>query len=868
MQHQDILPVLYDLSVTIGGEIKLKSLLTRTLQRLLYHTSFSAGFVCLDMPPCTGPAATRLVRIAAAVGDFDLITIVDQEAELPCQLVYGCATFEADQKELLQQWKQTRAHYQSFLRLPLEAGGVIVLLAIDAPATPLKLSQVLQPVLAQLSKAIVLCTAHDAKESAAQAQQEKLQQSLEQLESQFKTLITLSPIGVGLSCDGTVIDGNDAFLKLFGYAHIDELRNRPLMNCIATEQRGRLTEMIRLRARGEASESAYESVGLRKDGTQFPFIVSSKRIETEAGARTFSYFIDLTEQKMSEQRLRSINQMMRLVLETAPLRIFWKDRESRYLGCNQAFARDAGVPSPDELIGKLDSQLGWRDQAELYRADDLKVMCSRIARLNFEEPQTTPDGHQIWLRTSKVPLLDSNGQEIGVLGIYDDITEQKQAAAQIHQLAHFDTLTGLANRRLLQSELAMALVRSAQTQRMGALLFLDLDNFKSLNDTQGPAVGDALLIEVSKRLTACVHDAGMVARPGGDEFIVVLEGLSALSGEAAAQAELMAEKIRSRLNEPFALSAVEVQTTPSIGIVLFQGVQEDADSLLKHADAAMYQAKDAGRNTIRFFDPRIQADLEDRLYLVSDLGQAVDRGQLRLYFQKQVNADGYALGAEALIRWEHPVRGLVSPAQFIPLAEETGLIMPLGLWVLQVACRQLKSWHSVRSMRDLTLAVNVSARQFHQPDFVAQVQHALMEAGAKPSHLKLELTESVVLENVQEAIAKMRELKLLGIGFSLDDFGTGYSSLQYLNKLPLDQIKIDQSFVRDIATDPNDAAIVQTIIAMTEALGLNVIAEGVETREQMEFLEHRGCHAFQGYFFGKPLPLELFETDVRRTQGL
>jgi EAL domain-containing protein (putative c-di-GMP-specific phosphodiesterase class I) len=281
----------------------------------------------------------------------------------------------------------------------------------------------------------------------------------------------------------------------------------------------------------------------------------------------------------------------------------------------------------------------------------------------------------------------------------------------------------------------------------------------------------------------------------------------------------------------------------------------------------MYQAKDAGRNTIRFFDPKIQADLEERLHLVSDLGQAVERGQLRLFFQKQVNANGYTLGAEALIRWEHPVRGLVSPAHFIPLAEETGLIVPIGLWVLQVACRQLKSWHGVRSMRDLTLAVNVSAKQFHQADFVSQVQRALMEAGAKPSHLKLELTESVVLENVQEAIAKMRELKLMGIGFSLDDFGTGYSSLQYLNRLPLDQIKIDQSFVRDIATDPNDAAIVQTIIAMTEALGLNVIAEGVETREQMEFLERRGCHAFQGYFFGRPLPLEPFEMDVRRTQA-
>jgi EAL domain-containing protein (putative c-di-GMP-specific phosphodiesterase class I) len=305
-----------------------------------------------------------------------------------------------------------------------------------------------------------------------------------------------------------------------------------------------------------------------------------------------------------------------------------------------------------------------------------------------------------------------------------------------------------------------------------------------------------------------------------------------------------------------------VQTTTSIGIVLFQGNSESSDSVLKHADTAMYQAKAAGRNSIRFFDPKVQSELEARLSLVADLGQAVDRGQLQLYFQKQVNAQGRATGAEVLLRWVHPARGMVSPAQFIPLAEETDLIVPIGSWVLQAACRQLRAWQGLPDLRELTLAVNVSAKQFHQPGFVSQVRRELVAAGAKPSHLKLELTESVVLENVEETIAKMRELKLLGISFSMDDFGTGYSSLQYLKRLPLDQLKIDQSFVRDITTDPNDAAIVQTIIAMTDALGLNVIAEGVETREQQAFLEHAGCHAYQGYLFGRPVPLTKFEADL------
>jgi diguanylate cyclase (GGDEF)-like protein/PAS domain S-box-containing protein len=612
---------------------------------------------------------------------------------------------------------------------------------------------------------------------------------------------------------------------------------------------------------GQLPDDNYESAGLRRDGTEFPLMVSSKRMETDQGPRTFSYFIDLTEQKRNEQQLRTVNSMMRQVLETAPLRIFWKDTESRFLGCNQAFARDAGLQHPDELVGKLDSDMGWRAQAELYRADDLRVMQSQTPQLNFEEPQTTPDGHQIWLRSSKVPLLGTNGEKIGVLGIYDDITDQKRAQAQIQQLAHYDSLTGLANRALLQDGLHKAMAVSARTRHYGAVLFLDLDDFKTLNDTKGPAMGDSLLVEVGKRLTGCLHGGGMVARSGGDEFIVLLEGLDVLSSEAAAQAELVAERIRNAVNEPYCLGDLQTTITASIGIVLFIDHQETMDSMLQHADTAMYQAKSAGRNTIRFFDPTMQNELEARLTLVADLTHAMAKEQLQLYFQKQVNTQGRTTGAEVLLRWAHPVRGLVSPAQFIPLAEETGIIIPIGLWVFQVACRQLKTWQSRPDLRDLTLAVNVSAKQFHQKDFIDQVRRILVETEAKPSHLKLELTESIVLERVEDTIAKMRELKVLGISFSMDDFGTGYSSLQYLKRLPLDQLKIDQGFVHDITTDPNDAAIVQTIIAMTEALGLNVIAEGVETREQKEFLEQRGCHAFQGYFFGRPMPLAQFEAD-------
>jgi diguanylate cyclase (GGDEF)-like protein len=440
-----------------------------------------------------------------------------------------------------------------------------------------------------------------------------------------------------------------------------------------------------------------------------------------------------------------------------------------------------------------------------------------------------------------------------------DITARKNAEQQIHQLAFYDSLTRLPNRRLLMDRLHQAFAAGARSGQSGAVLFLDLDNFKKLNDTKGHDIGDQLLIEVARRLESCVRNGDTVARLGGDEFVVVLESLSGVSAEAAAQAELVAEKIRAILSKPYLLKEHQHHTTPSIGIVLFCGHQDSLDDLLKYADIAMYQAKTSGRNAIRFYDPAMQAAIEARAELEDELRLAYEKRQFCLYYQIQVDSMRRPLGAEVLLRWEHPERGLVSPAQFIPLAEETGQIVRIGLWALQTACAQLKAWQHDALTRDLTLAVNVSAKQFRQTDFVAQVQRVLLESGAKSSHLKLELTESIVLENVEDTINTMREIKMLGVGFSMDDFGTGYSSLQYLKRLPLDQIKIDQSFVRDIASDPNDAAIVQTIIAMTDALGLNVIAEGVETEAQRDFLDKHGCHAFQGYLFGKPLKVEQFE---------
>jgi len=531
--------------------------------------------------------------------------------------------------------------------------------------------------------------------------------------------------------------------------------------------------------------------------------------------------------------------------------------EAYILRVNQAFQDITGYRAAD-VIGKNPRMFqSGRHDAVFYR--EMWAALLSTGKWSGEVWDRRKNG-EIYPKAMTITAVRDKDQHVThYVAVFRDISNRKKSEQEIHQLAFYDPLTGLPNRRLLLDRLQQALAVSARNGRHGALLFLDLDHFKTINDTQGHAMGDQLLIEVARRLPTCLREGDSVARLGGDEFVVVLEDLSSDADEAATQTELVAEKIRFELDKPYVLKDFEYLSSVSIGITLFFNHQESAEDLLQHADVAMYQAKMAGRNAIRFFDPNMQTALETRAIMEGDLRRALDKQQFRMYYQIQVDNLGRSLGAEVLLRWEHPEQGLVSPMQFIPLAEETGLIVPIGLWAMQMACAQLKEWQRDSLTRDLTLSVNVSAKQFRQVDFVAQVQRALLESGAKPSHLKLELTESTVLENVEDTISKMLEIKALGVNFSLDDFGTGYSSLQYLKRLPLDQIKIDQTFVRDIASDLNDAAIVQTIIAMTEALGLNVIAEGVETEAQQEFLDNNGCHAFQGYLFSKPVPLEQFE---------
>ena len=465
-----------------------------------------------------------------------------------------------------------------------------------------------------------------------------------------------------------------------------------------------------------------------------------------------------------------------------------------------------------------------------------------------------PDGQVRWLFGQGVPELEAHGSVL-MSGFVTDITERKLAEEKIEQLAFYDALTGLPNRRLLLDRLQLALLSAARSESISAVLFIDLDNFKDLNDTLGHDIGDMLLRQVAQRLQSSVREVDTVARLGGDEFVVVLEALGTEVPAVTALAEKVGHKILANLNHVYELNKQELLSTPSIGVALLSKQVKSVDELLKQADLAMYESKSAGRNTMRFFDPAMQALVAQRTAMDRELRQALKRSEWVLHYQPVVDEQAQMVGVEALVRWQHPRRGLLSPGEFIDQAEQSGLILPLGQWVLRQACEQLVQWAAQPTTAGLSMAVNVSARQFRHPEFVDQVLEVIRSTGAAAHLLKLEITESLLVTDMLEVIEKMQILRAAKVSFALDDFGTGYSSLSYLKRLPMDQLKIDQSFVRDVLEDSHDAAIAQTVLTLGQSLNLRVVAEGVETDGQWQFLAQRGCKLFQGYLFGKPVPV-------------
>lgn len=669
--------------------------------------------------------------------------------------------------------------------------------------------------------------------------------ALRDSEQRFRLLASATFEGIAMTEQGRFIDANEQLLTMFGYTR-EALIGMPMAALLPPHERERLMDSV-LSGNGER----YLDM-LRHDGTLIQVEVHGQDVSRDGRSVRITALRDVSERQRAEHLLR-----IAATAFEAQEGMVVTDADNVILRVNRAFSDITGY-TPEEVVGRKMSMFkSGRHDAAFYDAMWESIGRSGTWQGEILNRRKNGELYPEWLTITAV--RDAGGTINNYVGTLTDITQRKAVEDEVKHLAFYDVLTGLPNRRLLLNRLQQALASSARSGRNGALLFIDVDNFKVLNDTLGHDIGDLLLQQIAQRLSACVREGDTVARLGGDEFVVMLEGLSEHAHEVHHQIERICDKVLANFKQPFQLGPHQCHNTSSIGATLFCGHQCTVDELMKRADLAMYEAKSAGRNTLRFFDPQMQAAITARAALERSLRQGLQQQEFVLYYQCQVDGQGAITGAEALIRWQHPEQGLMSPATFIPLAEETGLILPLGHWVLETACTCIAAWAAVPAMAHLTLAINVSARQFRHPDFVTQVLDALAHSGADARKLKLELTESLLLDDVEDTIAKMSALKEQGVGFSLDDFGTGYSSLSYLKRLPLDQLKIDQSFVRDILTDANDAAITRTIVALAHSMGLHVIAEGVELAVPRDILLQQGCAAFQGYLFSQPLPLAQFE---------
>ena len=567
----------------------------------------------------------------------------------------------------------------------------------------------------------------------------------------------------------------------------------------------------------------------------------------------------IDEQLQAESQLKETSSKMSAVVDNLLDGIITIDSSGIMLTANQAAQSIFGY-SHRELIGQNVNMLmgsPHREHHDTYLANYLSRGISNITGQIRELDAQRKDGSTFPIELGVVEV--SLNDDINFIGIVRDISERKKREDKIHQLAFYDPLTSLPNRRLLLDRLYQAQSGCSRTGAHAALLFLDLDNFKDFNDSAGHDKGDLLLCQVAERLVQATRHGDTVARLGGDEFVILMTELSNTEEVAAVQSETLAVKLLTKVSQLYDIEAISYQCSASIGITIFNRSADVVGDLLKQADMAMYKAKATGRNRVCFFNPKMQADVNTKAEIIQELYTAISNEQFELYYQKQIDDQGHAIGVEVLLRWCHPMKGMISPAQFIPIAEDTGLIVPIGQWVLQQACQTLASWANESATEALTIAVNISAIQFNKNNFVQTVLDALHKTGANPRRLKLELTESMLVSDIADIKTKMSALQQHGVMFTIDDFGTGYSSLFYLKQLPLNQLKIDQAFVRDILVDDNDRAIAQSVITLSQSLKLEVIAEGVETQAQRALLQSMGCSAYQGYLFGKPCSIDELE---------
>ena len=858
-------------------------------------------------------------------------------------------------------------------------------------------------------------------------------------QERFATIFRQAPLGMALidSLNGTIHELNPRFAEIAGRS-VEEMKAVDWMSITHPEDVQADLDNMALMNAGRIPGFTMEKRYFRPDRSivWVRMTIAPLRGEKGSSPQHLCMIEDITERKQADEALRESKDLLRSIIEHAPIRVFWKDAQSRYLGCNSAFAHDAGLTQPEELIGKSDFDMGWREQAELYRTDDHRVMASGEAKLGFEEPQTTPEGRHIWLRTSKVPLRSAAGELFGLLGIYEDITQRKEAELELLQanralrtisacnsvlvhardetnllqemcrvivktggylmawvgiaehdagksvrpvgqsgyeegyldsvnitwadmergrgptgtairtgkkvvnqdclnnpkmapwreqaikrgyqssialplaiskaemavltiyaaepdafnldevalleelasdlaygigalrtrvahkeaedrldfMAHHDALTGMPNRILLHDRFEQVAATARRRGSNVAMLFLNLDDFHLVNDVLGRSLADHMLVQVVERLHGCIRESDTISREGGDEFIILLGDV----GDLAA-IEIIVQKILDAFSEPFTVDDHIVSVTSSIGISIFPNDGRDFNRLISQSEAALHKAKAAGKDTYNFFTEQMNINALEHMQLQGQLRHAISNQEFRIYYQPQIDMlNERMIGAEALVRWQHPQHGLVPPLKFIPLAERSGLIIPLGEWVLNEACRQAQVWRKRNRMPSMVMAVNLSAVQFKRGNIVETVIQALERSGLPAENLELELTESILLDDVEVVMETLHRLKDIGIKLSIDDFGTGYSSLSYLKRLAVDKLKIDQSFVRDMVVDPEDAAIVSAIIQLGHTLQLTVIAEGVETRAQLQLLKSLECNEVQGYLFSRPIPAEDF----------
>jgi len=843
-------------------------------------------------------------------------------------------------------------------------------------------------ILTMLAGSALLIFTFGARENSAR---EKLRsvRALGRNDERFRSLFDDHPVPMYIFDRETLrfLAVNAAAIQQYGYTESEFLRIT--IRAIRPD-----TEVPRLEShlqRSDAVPHGRTMAGIwhhrRKDGSMISADISYHALNFMGRAAFFVLADDVTEQINAEAEAQRSNQMLETVIDNIPQRIFWKDRQSRYLGCNMAFARDAGLAYPEQVVGKSDADMPWRAFADLLNEHDKEVVSTGVPKMNFEVDVVIDGVHRTTM-TSKLPFTDSDGRVIGVLGSYTDITERKRAdlalrlqsraldasvnailitapspagnlieyvnpafmritgydpaevighdcrvlqrddrdqegvasirqalaanrevsavvrnyrkdgalfwnqlfiapvpnaegvithhigvindvtdlmryQEQLEYQANYDSLTRLPNRNLLRDRLQHALIVAQRQHKGVAVVFIDLDGFKNVNDSLGHSVGDRLLSVVAERLARCTRTSDTVARHGGDEFVIVMT-------DTVDEQSLIAwmERVRASISEPVWLDGTELYVGCSMGASLFPQDGDDAETLMKKADLAMYRAKDMGRNTFQFYQPEMNASVGARLNLERRLRRALRDNEFLLHYQPQVDIEsGQIVGTEALVRWRDPEVGLVPPSSFIPVAEESGLIGPLSEWVLREACRQNKAWQD-EGLPPARVSVNLSARVFQQRDIAKLVMQVLAETGLEPQYLELELTESTIMRNAEEAVSMLNELHALGIGLAIDDFGTGYSSLSYLKRFPVDRLKIDRSFVSDIGISGDDETITSAIIALAHSLKLQVIAEGVETSAQLDFLRERACDEMQGFYFAKPLSTdaisELFQGGVGR----